>query len=265
MRLFDSHCHLDAPEFDDDRPAVLAAAAATGVAALLVPAYVASRWSSLLAWVAATDTPALRLLPALGLHPVHLQSHQDDDLQRLSDLLQQQPGVVAVGEIGLDRYLETLTTPACWARQVSLFEAQLAIAQSRGLPVVVHARRSHAAVVASVRRVGFRQGGIVHAFAGSWEEAQQYQRLGFALGLGGVLTYPSARRVRAVAARLPLSQLVIETDAPDMRGQGWPQARNEPRALAQVLQALAELRGLSPEALAETLWANTWRALGQAA
>lgn len=265
MPLFDSHCHLDAPEFDEDRAAVLAAAGAEGIGAILVPAYVAERWAQLLVWATQADTPSLRLLPALGLHPVFVDQHRDDALQVLVDLLQRHADVVAVGEIGLDRLLETLVTPAAWARQVALFEAQLAIAKAHGRPVILHARRSHAAIMASLKRVGFQGGGIVHAFAGSWEEAVQYQRLGFVLGFGGVLTYPGARRVREVAARLPLSQLVIETDAPDMRGRDWPSARNEPKALPQVLQALAALRAVSAQELEGALWANTWRALGRAA
>lgn len=273
--LFDSHCHIDAPEFDADRAAVLAAARSAGVSHVIVPAYLASRWSALLALCDASarhaDWPAL--FPALGLHPVHLLQHADADLERLAALLRQ-PGVIAVGEIGLDRFLPELATPVHWARQQALFEAQLVLAREQDLPVILHSRRCHADIVRSLQRVGHRGGGIVHAFSGSVEEAMQYRRLGLHLGLGGPLTWPQAARLHRVARELPLDAFVLETDAPDLVPQphsshhadGRPRqpgerVRNSPAFLPAVLSQFAALREQPEAELAVQFFRNTLRAL----
>ncbi len=277
MELIDSHCHLDAPEFDHDRPAVLAAARAAGVTGIVVPAYVAARWQSLLTLCRAhpritADSP--RLWPALGLHPVHLAAHADGDLDTLAAQLASSPDVVAVGEIGLDRFLPELITDAAWARQRSLFEAQLDLARQHDLPVILHARRCHADMVASLRRTRHRSGGILHAFSGSVEEAKQYRQLGLHLGLGGPLTYPQSARLRTVATALPLDAFVIETDAPDLvpfrhrdtHADGRPRepgerVRNSPAYLPSVLDCFDEIRPEPADVLAEAFRCNAVRAL----
>ena len=273
--LFDSHCHIDAPEFDSDRDEVLCAARVVGVSHIMVPAYVAERWSSLLslcqASVERADWP--RLFPALGLHPVYIEQHHDDALQQLSRELKQS-NVVAVGEVGLDKFVPTLCQPVHWARQVALFEAQLAIAHEFHLPVIIHARRSHADIYRALKRVGHRQGGIVHAFSGSVEEAQQYRAFGMHLGLGGPLTWPQARRLHAVATQLSLESFVLETDAPDLvpyvhsqyhaNGQlrlPGERVRNSPAFLPSVLRQFSLLRGESETALATQFFNNTVTAL----
>lgn len=273
--LFDSHCHIDAPEFDGDRPAVLRAAKQASISHIAVPAYLASRWSSLLALCAAStqqpDWP--QLLPALGMHPVYLLQHQDADLSLLAELLKS-PAVIAVGEIGLDKFLPELSEPVHWARQVALFEAQLVLAREHSLPVIIHARRCHADIVHALKRVRHASGGIVHAFSGSVEEAQQYRRLGMHLGLGGPLTWPQAVRLHRVARELPLDAFVLETDAPDLvpyahsgqHGDGRPRlvgerVRNSPAFLPSVLTQFAALRDESEAALAAQFFRNTVTAL----
>lgn len=273
--LFDSHCHIDAPEFDEDRPAVLRAARQAGVSHVAVPAYLASRWGSLLALCAAsTEQPDWPLLlPALGLHPVYLAHHQDDDLLRLAERLDD-PAVVAVGEIGLDRFLPALSEPVHWARQVALFEAQLVLARERHLPVIIHARRCHADIVQALKRVGHISGGIVHAFSGSVEEARQYRRLGMHLGLGGPLTWPQAVRLQRVARELPLDAFVLETDAPDLvpyqhsvqhadgrLRQVGERVRNSPAFLPSVLAEFSRLRAQPEAELAALFFRNTVAAL----
>lgn len=277
MQLIDSHCHIDAPEFDTDRSVVLAAARQAGVTGIVVPAYVSARWQALLELCRTHSRPspeAPRLWPALGLHPVHLVAHGDDDLRRLDGLLAARTDIVAVGEIGLDRYLPELMTDAAWARQRALFEAQLDLARAHDLPVILHARRCHAEIMASLKRTRHRSGGILHAFSGSVEEARQYRRLGLHLGLGGPLTYPQSARLRAVAASLPLDAFVIETDAPDLVPYAWrdrhadgrerrpgERVRNSPAYLPAVLETFAALRPESLEVLAEAFRQNTVTAL----
>lgn len=273
--LFDSHCHIDAPEFDGDRAAVLRAARQAGVTHIAVPAYLASRWAGLLDLCAAStaqpDWPLL--LPALGLHPVYLAQHQDDDLHRLAEWLKD-PAVVAVGEIGLDRFLPELSEPVHWARQVALFEGQLVLARERCLPVIIHARRCHADIMQALKRVRHVSGGIVHAFSGSVEEARQYRQLGMHLGLGGPLTWPQALRLHRVARELPLDAFVLETDAPDLvpyaqhahHADGRPRqrgerVRNSPAFLPSVLAQFSQLRAQPESALAVHFFRNTLTAL----
>ena len=261
MQLLDSHCHLDAPLFDDPAT-ILQQASDAGVKGIVVPAYQAERWQALLDMCIHFDQASLRLWPALGVHPLFLESYQPEQLNRLSQYLGQSDHIIAVGEIGLDRYEPRLREAEFWQRQVNLFEAQLALAKQFNLPVILHARRCHSDIVRCIKRVGLTTGGIVHAFSGSLEEANHYLKLGFKLGFGGALTYDSARRIRALAAKLPLSSLVIETDAPDMLpSQCRHLSHNHPANLPLVLDTLATLRQTSAAELAQALWQNTIDAL----
>lgn len=268
--LLDSHCHLDAPEFDGDREQVMQAASEAGVMGIVVPAYAAPRWPALMALCAHAKQPVL--WPALGLHPIYIAEHEEASLQALEAQLISSPELVAVGEIGLDRFLPELITPDMWHKQQRFFEAQLALAQAYNKPVIIHARRCHADIVRSLKRVKFSQGGVVHAFSGSVQEALAYVELGLSLGLGGPLTYPQSRKLREIATQIPLAHLLIETDAPDM--VPWPQreqhsdgrprevgerVRNSSAYLPAVFDAFCQLRPESPEVLARAFWQNTQR------
>jgi TatD DNase family protein len=189
MELIDSHCHLDVSAYDADRQAVLARARANAVAGIVVPGIQASGWKALLALC----NDEAGLYPALGLHPVFLEQHQPADLQLLeAELAAQRP--VAVGEIGLDFHVDGLDHE----RQQDLFESQLALASAAGLPVILHVRKAHDQVLATLRRVRVR-GGICHAFNGSLQQASQYSDLGFRFGFGGMLTFERSTRLRALA------------------------------------------------------------------
>ena len=127
--------------------------------------------------------------------------------------------------------------------------------------MILHVRRSHDATIATLKRRKFGQGGIVHAFAGSAEQAREFIKLGFRLGFGGVMTYDSATRVRKLAATLPLESIVLETDAPDMKPADWPDEHNSPLALIGNFRALCSLRSESPERIAAVTTANSIAAL----
>lgn len=245
-RLYDSHCHLDAAEFDPDRPAVLARARQAGVLRQLVPAVDRAAWPGLKA-ICEAD-PGLR--PAWGLHPMFLDRHRDEDLDALGDWLQRHRPA-AVGECGLDFHVEGLDPE----RQRRLFHGQLALAREFDLPVVLHARRAVDEVILALRRVGGLRG-VVHSWSGSAEQAQQLFGLGFHLGIGGPVTYERARRLRQTVADMPLSQLLLETDAPDQPDAGHRGQRNEPARLVEVLRTVARLRGESEERVAEATFAN---------
>ncbi len=236
MNLFDSHCHLDAAEFEADRAEVLARARAAGVGAQLIPAVDRASWTAINDLVA--REPGLHA--AYGLHPMFLDRHQDADLAALPAFIAAHP-TVAIGECGLDFFVADSDRE----RQLAILRPQLELARELDLPVILHGRRALDALLAEVRRVDHLRG-IVHSFSGSPEQARQWCRAGFLLGFGGPISYPRASRLRAVVAALPLAHLALETDAPDQPLFGHQGQRNEPARLPQVLAVIAELRREDP-------------------
>lgn len=260
----DTHCHLDAPAFDADRLAVLARARAAGVHMLVIPAVARAHWEQV-----RDLAHAQGLAYALGLHPLFVDQAGDADLQAMADALTAQaadPRCVAVGEIGLDAWVQG----ADLGRQTVFFEAQVQLARERGWPVILHVRRSADALLKVLRRIPV-VGGIAHAFNGSEQQARAFLDLGFKLGFGGAMTFERALQIRRLAAALPLSGLVLETDAPDIpphwcyktaaqRAAG-ERSRNEPAELPRMAQTLAQLRGLSMAEVAAVTTANAVAAL----
>ncbi|HEY9143532.1 MAG TPA: TatD family hydrolase [Arenimonas sp.] len=250
--LYDSHCHLDAAEFDADRPAVLARARDAGVARQLVPAVDRGSWDAIRTLCAAE--PGLR--PAYGLHPMFLDRHRPGHLDELRDwLAAERPA--AVGECGLDFFVEGLDPDS----QRLYFRGQLELAREFDLPVVLHARRAVEEVIGTLREVGGLRG-VVHSWSGSEEQARQLFGLGFCLGIGGPVTYERAKRLRRTVASMPLDFLLLETDAPDQPDADWRGQRNEPARLRQVLDVVAQLRGQPAAAIAEATSANALRLFG---
>ncbi|CDF93616.1 MULTISPECIES: TatD family hydrolase [unclassified Pseudomonas] len=251
MELIDTHTHLDFPDFDADRPALLAASRALGVRQMVVLGVYRDNWQRV--WDLVQSDPDLHA--AFGLHPVYLDQHRPDDVAHLRDWLARLAGhrqLCAVGEIGLDYYIEGLNRE----RQQTLFEAQLQLATEFELPALIHVRRSHAAAIATLKRLPLKRAGIIHAFAGSFEEAREYIKLGYKLGLGGAATWPQALRMHRVLAKLPLEAVVLETDSPDMAPAMYPGQRNSPAHLPAICEALATIMAISPEQLAEASTAN---------
>ena len=261
----DTHCHLDAPEFDADRAAVVARARAAGVSQMVLPA------------VGAFDFETVRTLAhqhgfayALGIHPLYVMQAGEQALTLLAELLERHrddPRLVAVGEIGLDFFVPGLDA----ARQDFFYTAQLKLAQRFDLPVILHVRRSADLLLRGLRRSNV-SGGIAHAFNGSHQQAQAFVALGFRLGFGGTLTYERSQQIRRLAAELPAEALVLETDAPDIpphwlyktaeqRQAGAATGRNEPAELPRIAESLAALRGWTAEQTATLTFANACAAL----
>ncbi len=249
MHLVDSHCHLDAPEFDGDRDAMLARARAAGVAAMVVPAITAASWPALRQ--ACANDAALH--PAYGLHPMFLAEHRPAHLDELRTWLEHGKPC-AVGECGLDFFVDGLDATA----QRHYFEKQLQLAREFELPVIVHARRAVEDVIQTLRRIGGLRG-VIHSFSGSPEQARQLWDMGFLIGLGGPVTYPRANRLRTLAATMPLEFLLLETDAPDQPDADIRGQRNEPARLAAIAAAVAALRGQAVEEIASQTTANARR------
>lgn len=244
--LIDTHCHLDAAEFDADREAVHAAARAAGVETIVVPAVEVSAF-------ARTRETVLRYpgcVAAYGIHPLYVMQAADNDLAALRQwLLAERP--VAVGEIGLDLYVTDIDP----ARQEHFFVEQLRLARDFDLPVLLHVRRAVDAVLKQLRRFKVR-GGIAHAFNGSRQQADEFIKLGFALGFGGAMTYDGSTRIRELARHLPLEAIVLETDAPDIPPAWLNGSRNTPAELPRIAAVLAELRELPVAELVQRTAAN---------
>lgn len=265
----DTHCHLDAAEFEPDRDAVRQAARQAGVTRCVIPAVQAAHWPQV-AQLAERHGDAY----ALGIHPLYVpQAHEADVLALDLALTERRgdPRLVAVGEIGLDFFVPQLCTPEMRDRQWFFYTAQLQLAQKHGLPVILHVRRSADLLLKGLRQCPIPSG-IAHAFNGSTQQAQAFVDLGFALGFGGTLTYERSLQLRRLACELPLSTLVLETDAPDIppqwlyqtaeqRAHGAAQGRNSPAELPRIAQVLADLRGLSLNSLAAATSANALRVL----
>ncbi len=269
----DTHCHLDAPAFGADRAAVRARAAALGVAHCVVPA------------VAVATFDRVRVLAhaggdsyALGIHPLCVKHAQDGDLlwldQQLAALIED-PRLVAVGEIGLDFFVPELCASPLRERQEYFYVEQLKLARKYRLPVILHVRRSGDRLLRGLRAVAPADGcwsGIAHAFAGSAQQAQEFVKSGLKLGFGGAVTFERALQLRRLAASLPLSALVLETDAPDIpphwlyqtsaqRAGGASQGRNEPAQLPRIAATVAALRKVAPGVLAQAARENACAAL----
>lgn len=246
MRLIDTHTHLDFDDFEADRQAVLTHCQQLGVERVVVLGVYQRNLQRV--WDLALSEP--QVYAALGLHPIYLEEHRPEHVQELRDrlaALADHPKLCAVGEIGLDYYVESLNRE----HQQTVFDSQLQMAADFNLPALLHVRRSHADTIAILKRFKLKRGGIVHAFAGSREEAKEYIKLGFRLGLGGAATWPQALRMHRVIAELPLDSVVLETDSPDMAPAMYPGKRNSPEHLPDICTTLSALMNLPAERLAQ--------------
>ena len=260
----DTHCHLDAAEFDTDRDAVRARAARSGVVHCVLPAVLPANFGVVRSLAHQHGDSY-----ALGIHPLYTPDAIDTDLGRLDDALAQHrddPRLMAVGEIGLDYFVPGLDAD----KQERFYREQLAIARRHGLPVILHVRRSADRLLKHLRELPVS--GIAHAFNGSRQQADEFLALGFKLGFGGAVTFDRALQLRRLATELPLSALVLETDSPDIpphwlyrtaeqRADGSAQGRNEPGELPRIAEVVAQLRGITTEELALATCRNAVEAL----
>jgi len=266
--LIDTHCHLDAREFDEDRPAIIARAGQAGLDSIVIPAIERANFSTVRDLAHSFSGGAY----ALGIHPVCVPSASPDDLDVLAQQIEaslDDPKFVAIGEIGLDFFIPDLKTPEMRERQEYFYTAQLDLAVRYGLPVVLHVRRSQDDLLKQLRRRP-HIGGIGHAFNGSFQQAKQFIEQGFVLGFGGAMTFTRALQIRRLATDLPLESLVLETDAPDIP-PAWLDkgSRNQPAEVARIAEVLAQLRAMPVEEIVAATGANARAALprlaGQAA
>ncbi|MCG1042626.1 TatD family hydrolase [Mycetohabitans sp. B8] len=251
----DTHCHLDASEFDADRAAVASAARDAQVSRIVIPAVARFNFSAVRELAHCVDGGAY----ALGIHPLYAPAALDEDLAVLRSEIHaslDDPRFVGIGEIGLDFFVPGLDA----VRQREIYTAQLKMARDFDLPVICHVRKSQDAVIAELRRFNVVRG-IAHAFNGSFQQADAYIAQGFKLGFGGNVTFERARRIRQLAAQLPLDALVVETDAPDIAPQWIYKGRNTPDQVPRIAAVIAAMRSLTLPQLALCTTANAHAAL----
>ncbi len=251
--LIDSHCHLNFDAFDPDRAEVVARAQADGVTALINPATNLTDSRQIVAMLA--NWP--NLYAAIGFHPNDAAQFDASSLAALRELAAR-PGVVAIGEIGLDYYWDEAPRPV----QQTVFEQQLALATELGKPVIIHQREAAADTMAILRRwaAGGNQPGLVlHSFSGNLVMAQEAVELGFYIGIGGPMTFKNARDLPEIVAAVPLNRLLVETDAPFLSPHPFRGKRNEPARVKLIAEKIAALRGLPFETMARHLTENTIR------
>lgn len=255
--LVDTHCHLDAPEFDADRDEMVAAAARENIGIIVVPGVERGNLDLVCGLADRHESCAL----ALGIHPLFVDGAGPEDLDYLAELVEQRMRSdnppVAIGEIGLDFFIEGYDRE----RQEYFYSEQLKLARRFGLPVILHVRRSVDHILKHLRRIEVA-GGIAHAYNGSRQQADQLVARGFKLGFGGAMTYPRSLHIRELARTLPEDAIVLETDAPDIPPE-WlgHHGRNRPDQLPKIAAVMAELRQVETAEVIEFTTQNAFAAL----
>ncbi|NUF49412.1 TatD family hydrolase [Gilliamella sp. ESL0250] len=246
--FIDTHCHFDFPPFTDYLADSIAKIRQADIIGLIIPAVSANYFDTVLQLADNYH----ELYAALGLHPIY--QHTMADLELLTDIVKTKPKkLIAIGEIGLDRYDLSID----WQQQLSFFRSQLTLAKQFDLPVLIHSRKAHDIMYHELHRANLPCRGIIHGFSGSYQQAMQFVKLGYYIGVGGVISYERANKTRNTIAQLPLESLVLETDAPDMPLSGRQGQINRPEYIAEVFNILTQLRNESAEHIMHTILANT--------
>lgn len=250
ISIIDTHIHFDDERFDSDRNRIYASAVDAGVSRMIIPATTRAKWNKIFS----LSSEYKNIHPTAGLHPVFINEHCDDDLQLLDSALQNN-NCVAVGECGLDRFVDNPDLK----KQIHFFTQQIELAATHKLPLIIHARNAVEDVTLAIKSAGRNSCGVVHSYNGSLQQAHQLIDLGFLLSFGGAITYNRATRLRKLIRELPLDAIMVETDAPDQPTQSCAGKRNEPARLPEVVSAIAEIKELEQEEIIHSSNANAIR------
>lgn len=245
MEFIDSHCHLDFSQFDDCREQIIQQAKKLGIHQFIVPSVSSGNWQS----VHKLSTQNSEVYFSLGLHPYFYQPDSTLDTELLNELIADKK-CVAIGECGVDSSNDNIEG------QKSMFIEHIKLANNYKKPLIVHHRKSHHHILQCFKRQPPLYGGVIHAFSGSYQDAQNYLNLGFKLGMGGTITYPRATKTINTLSKLSLNDLVLETDSPDMPLCGYQGQVNTPAQLVLVAQALANILDNPIEEIAKQTTAN---------
>ncbi|MDQ0196024.1 TatD family hydrolase [Paenibacillus wynnii] len=254
MFLFDTHTHLDAPEFDEDRDEIIARAVKAGVSKMINIGFNRETIPSTMKLAESYDF----IYAAVGWHPVDAINMTEHDLEWIASLCSHKK-VVAIGEIGLDYHWDTSPKDV----QQHVFRQQIGLARELGMPIAIHNRDAHEDVVRILREEKANEvGGVMHSFSGSWETAKICLDLGFHLSFGGPITFKNARVPKEVLAQTPLDRLLIETDSPYLTPHPFRGKRNESAHVKLVAEAAAEIKGITWEEMAQITYANALERFG---
>lgn len=256
MQFFDTHVHLDNLTTETQMPLaeILFEAARAKVTKMLS---VGVDKNSLVTLPQLAEASS-NLFYGVGLHPLYIQYHHLQDLDLLEQHLSEyNPQCRAIAEIGLDRFYQELIVDKIWQKQLDFLLAQLELARKYQLPVSLHSRQSHDILAKCLKQVQLPKTGVVHAFSGSYQQAKRFVDLGYKIGVGGIITYQRANKTRQAIAKLSITDLVLETDSPDMPPSGFQGKKNHPANVLLIYQHLVELKQLNWEKAWEILWQNS--------
>jgi TatD DNase family protein len=255
--LVDSHCHLDFPDFDHGVEPLLSNMQAAGVGHALCVSVNLEQWPG----VHALALRHANLFASVGVHPDH-DAGREPEVDELVELAQR-PKVVAIGETGLD-YYRLQREVVDWQR--ARFRTHIRAARKAGRPLIIHTRNAAEDTLAILAEENASEaGGVMHCFTENWQVAQAAMAMGFYISFSGIVTFKSARDLQEVARQVPLDRLLVETDAPYLAPTPHRGKRNEPAYVRQVAEAIAVLKGISFEALAEASTENFFRLFKAAA
>ncbi|MDO4298763.1 MAG: TatD family hydrolase [Lachnospiraceae bacterium] len=252
--IFDTHTHYDDEAFEEDRDVLLAGMEAAGIGKIL-------NVGASLEGVRASQELAGKypfLYAAAGVHPDHVGDLDDDRMQWMYGLCAGEK-TVAVGEIGLDYYWDKESHEI----QKKWFAAQLAMARETGLPVSIHSRDAAQDTFDMMKSEhAGTTGGVIHCFSSSAQMALEYVKLGYYIGIGGVVTFKNARVMKEVAAAVPLERILLETDCPYLAPTPHRGRRNSSLYLPLVVEEIARIRGIAPQEVEDTTYENAVKLFG---
>lgn len=252
--LFDTHCHLYDAAYDADRPAVLERARASGVGRMLCPA--TDRQSSEVCVELARHYDGI--YAAVGIHPQEAGRVQPGDIEAIRRMAEQEPSVVAIGEVGLDYHYDTPARDM----QKEIFIEMIGLARDLDLPIDIHDREAHGDTMEILRQYGKGLRGVFHCYSGSLEMTTELIRMGFYFGFTGTVVFPNSKRAKQVASRIPMERILIETDSPYLTPPPYRGRRNEPAYVRYVAEEIARLRGLDVEYVTSQTTANGLQVFG---
>ena len=244
-----NHAPLDFSEFDADRDDVVQRMRQVGIDNLIIPGVSPEHWPKQL-----LIAKQYQSYFALGIHPWFCPENVDETISALTLLVSQLrecPRFVAIGECGLDKLY-----PDNWSQQLLFFEAQLALAHDVNLPVIIHAVKAHQGILSYLKRHKLPRGGVIHAFSGSSDIALEYTKLGFKLGIGGLIMNPNAKKLLKTVSELPLESFLLETDSPAMTPLNVTEKRNQPANAVLFIDKIATLQKKSSVLISEHLVSN---------
>ena len=236
--IFDSHAHYDSSQFDTDRDELLTAMSENGIQTIV---NVGAAWDALpITLDLAKKYPFV--YAALGLHPNDVEDLDEDKMEQLKQMCLQEK-VVAVGEIGLDYYWDNVPADV----QKKWFIRQLELAKELDLPVIIHSRDAAEDTLNIMKRYDGKLRGVIHCFSYSKEMAREYVKMGFYIGIGGVVTFKNGKKTKAVVSDIPMDRILLETDCPYLAPEPYRGKRNSSLYLPEIAQTIAEIKGMTYE------------------